>query len=106
MIFSIVQLNDPDPLKWVVIYSIVAMVSIVSNYCIVPKALIWSLIFGYLVFAAMHFSYFVDYLQIEKKTELFGNMVYKKPYLEGTREFLGLIIAVLGMLYQLKKKTK
>ena len=35
--------------------------------------------------------------------EIFGEMVYEKPYLEGSREFLGLLLAALGILYQLKK---
>jgi len=29
-------------------------------------------------------------------------MVYDKPYLEGAREFIGLLIAAIGVIYQLK----
>ena len=43
--------------------------------------------------------------QIDNKSELFGEMVYEKPYLEGTREFLGLVLAAITFLFQLKKKT-
>lgn len=41
----------------------------------------------------------MDWIQIEHKEELFGKMVYEKPYLEGTREFLGLFIAPAGLFY-------
>ncbi|MBT3442589.1 MAG: hypothetical protein HN440_02610, partial [Flavobacteriaceae bacterium] len=43
-----------------------------------------------------------DYLETENKEEIFGEMVYDKPYLEGTREFIGLLIAAFGIIYQLK----
>jgi hypothetical protein len=29
-------------------------------------------------------------------------MVYDKPYLEGAREFIGLLLAALGIMYQIK----
>ena len=45
----------------------------------------------------------MDYLQIEDKNEIFGKMVYEKPYLEGSREFLGLIMAAGALLFQLTK---
>ena len=45
----------------------------------------------------------MDWIQIENKNEIFGEMVYEKTYLEGTREFLGLFICDLSLLYQLKK---
>ncbi len=58
------------------------------------------LLFAY---AISHFSLFIAYLQTENKEEIFGEMVYDKPYLEGTREFLGLLIAFFGVLFQLKR---
>jgi hypothetical protein len=48
----------------------------------------------------------MNWIQIEHKEELFGKMVYEKPYLEGTREFLGLLIAVAGMFYLYLKTPK
>ena len=101
--FAFVQLNDPDPIHWVTLYGIVALVSLVSNFKKVPKSVIYILSLVLLVYAGFHFSYFIDYLQIEDKKELFGEMVYEKPYLEGSREFLGLIMAAGALLFQLTK---
>jgi hypothetical protein len=53
-------------------------------------------------YSAFHFSLFIDYLNTENKEEIFGEMVYDKPYLEGTREFIGLLLAALGIMYQIK----
>lgn len=103
-VFAIVQINDPDPLVWVVLYALVAVVSLLANFVIIPRRLVHALFIGYLLFASYHFLYFIDYLQIENKNELFGEMVYEKPYLEGTREFLGLLLAAVALLTQFKKK--
>jgi len=105
-LFAIVQLNDPDGFLWFGLYILVALLAIVSNYYKVPRILIALLSIGYFIYAAMHFSYFIDWIQIEHKEELFGEMVYQKPYLEGTREFLGLVLAAIALLYQLKERTK
>jgi hypothetical protein len=102
--FAIIQLNDPDPMIWFSLYMIVAIVSIASNYKNINKLIIWALIIGYLIYAGMHFSLFLDWMQTENKNEVFGEMVYKKPYLEGTREFLGLVMAASALLFQIRKK--
>jgi len=104
-LFAIVQLNDPDPIIWVTLYALVAVISLVGNFRELSRKLIYALFFGYLIYAAYHFLYFIDFLEIENKEELFGEMVYEKPYLEGTREFLGLVLAAFALLFQLKKKS-
>lgn len=102
-LFAVVQLNDPDPTHWVIIYALVAIVPLAAIFIKIPKLIIWILFTGLLIYAAFYFGYFIDWLNIDSKEEIFGEMVYEKPYLEGTREFLGLILAALSLLFQLKK---
>jgi Transmembrane family 220, helix len=102
-LFAVVQLNDPDPTHWVIIYTLVAIVPLTAIYVKIPKLIIWILFTGLLIYAGFYFNYFIDWLNIDRKEEIFGEMVYEKPYLEGTREFLGLILAALSLLFQLKK---
>lgn len=104
ILFAVIQLNDPDPVLWFLLYMMVALVSVISNYKKIHPYIIWGLIIGYLAYASIHFSYFMDWLQTEHKNELFGEMVYEKPYLEGTREFIGLVMAAGALFYQAKKK--
>lgn len=101
--FAIVQLNDPDPIHWFTIYALIAVLFLVSIFKPIPKISIYILSLALLIYAGYHFLYFIDFLQIDNKQELFGEMVYEKPYLEGTREFLGLIIAAAALLFLLKK---
>jgi hypothetical protein len=104
-LFAIAQFNDPDPLSWVSIYGIVALISIVYNYKEIPRLPIFIISLLIFIYAGYHFAFFIEYLQIENKNELFGEMVYEKPYLEGTREFLGLTMAGLALIFQLNRTS-
>lgn len=106
IIFAVIQLNDPDGILWFSIYFFVALICLVANFKAIPKLVLMATIAGLLIYSAFHFALFIDYLQTENKEEIFGAMVYEKPYLEGTREFLGLLIAAFGVIYQLKKQKK
>ena len=100
------QLNDPDSALWFSIYLFVALICLVSNFKVIPKPILIITIVGLLGYSLFHFSLFLDYLQIDNKKEIFGEMVYQKPYLEGSREFLGLLIAAIAIFYQLKTTKK
>lgn len=102
-LFAILQLNDPDPILWSSIYGIIACTFLYANFKQIPHLFIWLAIIVLIIYAGVHFSYFMDWIQIENKNEIFGEMVYEKPYLEGTREFLGLLLAAIALLYHLKK---
>lgn len=102
-VFAIVQLNDPDPFFWVLIYGLTACIPLISNYKNIPKIILWVILIGLLVYAFQYFPHLIDWLQTENKNELFGEMVYEKPYLEGTREFLGLLMSALVVIYILRQ---
>ncbi|GAB1309327.1 hypothetical protein KH5_20100 [Urechidicola sp. KH5] len=103
---AIIQLNDPDPYHWFTIYLIVALIPIITLFKQLSKKLIWILIGMLLAYSLYHFYYFIDWMGTDQKEEIFGEMVYEKPYLEGTREFLGLFICALSLLYQLPISKK
>jgi len=103
VLFAAIQLNDPDPVKWFLIYIGVAVISLMSNYKRFSKILIWGIAFGLLIYAGLHIMFLIDWLQIDNKSDIFGEMVYDKPYLEGAREFIGLIMAFLAVLFQIRK---
>ncbi len=102
--FAILQLNDPDGWLWFLIYFVVALISIIENFKKLPKTFLWVVFFGLVIYSAFYFSSLIDFLKTDNKEEVFGEMIYEKPYLEGTREFIGLILAALAILYHLKRK--
>ena len=102
VIFAILQLNDPDGLLWFSIYFIVSLICLYNTFRAIPKSILILSITVLITYSTFHFSLFIDYLYTENKEEIFGEMVYDKPYLEGTREFIGLLLAALGIMYQIK----
>lgn len=106
LLFALVQLNDPDPVIWFVTYFIVALFAVSSNYLRIPKLYYYLAIAGLVLFSFFHISYFADWISAGDKEELFGEMVYEKPYIEGTREFLGLVLALIAMIYILRHKLQ
>lgn len=106
LLFAYVQLNDPDPYVWIIVYGLVAVLFAVSNFVRLPKILIQLVILAFVLFAFYHVDHFYDWLLSDNKSELFGDMIYDKPYIEGTREFMGLLIAIGALIYLLKRLAK
>ena len=102
VIFAVLQLNDPDGKLWFSIYFIVSLICLYNTFKPVPKSILILSIIALMSYSVFHFSLFIDYLNTENKEEIFGEMVYDKPYLEGTRELIGLLLAALGIMYQIK----
>lgn len=104
--FAYVQLNDKDGLLWFSIYGLVALFHLYVVFKSINRNILLLMMIGLAIYSALHIPYFVDWMQVQNKSELFGEMVYEKPYLEGTREFLGLVIALVSLIYQRKQSKK
>jgi len=106
IIFALLQINDPDGFLWFSIYFIVSIICLYSNFKPISKSLLILIIIALLAYSAFYFPLFIDYLETKNREEIFDEMVYDKPYLEGAREFIGLLIAAIGVIYQLKIRKK
>ena len=102
VLFAVLQLNDIDGELWFSIYFIVSLICLYNTFKAIPKSILILSIIALMTYSAFHFSLFIDYLNTENKVEIFGEMVYDKPYLEGSREFIGLLLAAFGIMYQIK----
>ncbi len=98
-LFAYFQFNDPDPLMWITIYSLVGAGFFIHAFRGVSKKWRTSLLVIVLAFSLIYIPGFIEWLGTPDKQEIFGEMVYDKPYIEETREFLGLIIAALALVY-------
>lgn len=100
--FAYLQLNDPDPIMWVAIYTIVAVSSLSRLFVNVPKKLYLGITLALVAISLFYIPGFIEYLGQPDKKEIVGEMVYKKPYIEETREFIGLWMAAGGMFHHYK----
>ncbi len=101
--FAAVQYNDPDPYAWIAIYGIVGLIFLISIIKPVTKRAVGFLIIALLVYSLTFIPGFWEWLSRPEKAEIFGEMIYDRPYIEQTREFLGLLIACSALFYLYKK---
>ncbi|MFM9840805.1 MAG: transmembrane 220 family protein [Cyclobacteriaceae bacterium] len=109
--FTFVQFNDPDPILWIAIYGVMTVVSIMAFFNKYFKILIIGLGLAYLVYAILLFPSAITWIQSADRSLLFDNIAKMQyPYIEETREFLGLMICmavlIFYFLYHLKNTGK
>ncbi|MCB0494142.1 MAG: transmembrane 220 family protein [Cyclobacteriaceae bacterium] len=101
--FALLQWNDPDPLYWGAIYLAIATVSLLG---VINKQNKNVVVGVGLIITAISFLYlpgFIEWISLPEKGEIFGEMVYQKPYIEETREFIGLLMGLASLIYQYLK---
>lgn len=101
--FIIVQYNDPDPLLWVTIYSYALLVTILM---IIGRAKKYFLYGGTIIFAVLAATLVpgvIDYFNASNYGEIFSEMAKERLYVEESREFFGLLIAMVPMVVGLVK---
>ena len=106
--FAALQWNDPDPLLWILIYGYVAVVALLDflNKTINPLIILISVIAGFL-YSFFYLPGLIDLLDRGAIDQLAEEMHASTTYIEESREFLGLLIA-LGVLlfYYFRYKRK
>lgn len=95
-LFALVQLNDQDSLLWVLMYGYVAVVAALAARGRHPRLLIGLGLLVALGWFATLLPAFIDWLRMGAPT-IVGSMKAETPYVELTREFLGLLLC-LGAL--------
>lgn len=102
LVFAIVQYNDPDPWLWIATYTFIAIISAMAAFGQYRK---WMIGFG-VGFCLIHFLFllpdFVDWFSSGAES-IVGSMKAEKPHIELTREFLGLGLCLLVLLFHRKQ---
>ena len=95
LVMAAIQLNDPDPLYWVIVYTASAMVA-GTKFMGKKYATLTTVTFG-MVLAGMLISVTgaIDYLTASDFASITNKMSTEKPYIESAREFGGLLIVAV-----------
>ena len=110
MSFAFVQVNDPDPVVWILIYGAMAAISVMAIFEFYIPKLMWILLSAYLLYGVILFPGFKDWLNSADKSLLLDDLAKMQyPYIEEAREFLGLgicfTILVLYLVRSYKNKS-
>ncbi|MFT7029378.1 MAG: hypothetical protein ACJA2C_000764 [Marinoscillum sp.] len=104
-LFALVQINDPDPVLWILIYGAVVMTAAIKLYSprlnIRPLAITLVVIMS--LFALSYITNFLTFLDQTDKSRVVGSMKAETPWIEGTRELGGLLLAILALVYMIRK---
>lgn len=99
LLFALVQLNDPDPFWWTLIY-LMAFISYVAFYAgnraARPIAAIG--LVAALIWAATLVPQFFQWIKMGAPT-IVGSMKATEPHIEFVREFLGLVSLVIAFAW-------
>lgn len=99
--FAFVQINDPDPLIWILIYGNMAVLCVLAMFKI--RFRIWLILSAlvYFVWAATLIPGALEWWQSSDRGLLFDDIAkMQHPYIEETREFLGLWICLVVLAIQ------
>jgi len=100
-LFAIVQYNDPDPVQWMLLYGSVSLSAGLSIINKPVKILLWAIL---IVSGCWCFSLFPHFLNWVNTgcPSIVTTMKAEQPWVELTREFLGLLLAFFASAWLLR----
>lgn len=107
MAFAALQVNDPDPVLWILIYGVMAVVSVMAIFDYYNNKLMIGLAMLFAVYMIILFPGVSEWFRQDDKSVLFDEvMKMEYPYIEESREFLGLLICQLVLAVYLFKSFR
>lgn len=99
MAFAALQVNDPDPVLWILIYGVMAVISVMAIFEFYNRKLIIGLGVLFIVYMIILFPGVAEWFRQDDKSVLFDDvMKMEYPYIEESREFLGLLICQIVLV--------
>lgn len=107
ILFAFVQLNDPDPVIWILIYGSMAVFCILAMFEFYPQKVMIAVLIVFAVYSVTYFDGVMAWLQSENKTALFDEVAKMETwYIEEAREFLGLLICIIVLGFYLLRSRR
>ncbi|MEJ1241899.1 transmembrane 220 family protein [Chryseolinea sp. T2] len=107
LIFAFVQINDPDPLIWILIYGAMAVVCVMAIFSYYPLRFLVVLLVAYLAYSVFYFKGVMEWLRQDNKALLFDDIAKMEHwYIEEAREFLGLLICMIVVVIYIVQARK
>ena len=99
LVFAFLQINDPDPLVWILIYGAMAVICIMAIFSYYPLRIMFALLVIYIGYSVTYFDGVSEWLRQDNKADLFDDLAKMEHWwIEEAREFLGLMICVVVLV--------
>jgi hypothetical protein len=100
LFFAFLQVDDPDPLIWIVIYGSMAVLAVLAMFNVYNKNITLVLLVLYVAYSLVFVNGLTEWFSKEDKAELFDDVAkMQHPYIEETREFMGLWICIIVLIF-------
>ena len=98
-VFAAVQYNDADGVLWVFVYGIVAVISLLGVFKEYNRAMLLAMMILYFGGFLYLLPSVFEWLTEHELSELTESMKTDKPFIEKSRESLGLLLCFLTIWY-------
>lgn len=106
LVFAFVQVNDPDPVIWILIYGGMAVMCILAIFEFYIRPLIIGLLVVFGAYSLMYIPGVFEWLKNDNRALLFDDLAKMQyPYIEQAREFLGLLICIAILVFHLVRSN-
>ena len=107
MVFAFLQINDPDPVLWILIYGAMAVVCILAAFKVYSRIAIGILLVAFIAYSFVFLDGVIEWFAQPDRSVLFDDvMKMEHPYIEESREFLGLAICIIILIIHLVLSRK
>lgn len=102
LVFAFLQLNDPDPLIWILVYGSMAVVCVMAAFRNYKRWFMVALLVIFIAYSFVFLGGVMEWFRQPDRSVLFNDIAkMEHPYIEESREFLGLMICILVLLIHL-----
>ena len=100
LLFAYFQWNDPDSFKWIIYYLVIAVLSFASLFQVNKAIYIYAMLILSAIWMISLLPNAITWVMDGMPT-IVESMKASSPYIELVREFLGLLISILMLLFLL-----
>jgi len=104
-LFAYFQLNDPDSLRWALVYILPAFLAILALRNKYPMRVYYAFLLFYVVLILTYFPHLAAWIQ-KGMPNIASSMKAETPYVELTREFFGLVLCLISVVYYILRARK
>jgi Transmembrane family 220, helix len=99
LLFAFVQVNDPDPVIWILVYGLMAVFSVMAMFEFYPQKFLIATAAVYTLYSLTLITGVIEWYQSGNWAGLFDDVAKMDHlYIEESREFLGLMICIIVLI--------